>query len=603
MTLTATPDTGWEFVGWSGDLAGSDNPATVTIESDTTIEALFVEQIEVTLTTSTDGSGSVTVDPQQATYLAGDSVTVTATPDTGWRFTGWTGGLTGTANPTTTTLTNNTTITATFQPLPDGPFALATGVVGSGSLAANPDQTTFAAGELVTLTATPDPGWQLGSWEMSPPLLDDWWDTQWDYRTSVDVSADAVERSNALARVEVDFTATLSSLGVSGTFDTSSLRVVEVDDSGASIDASVAFQFDQTADFDATTNASGTLWILVAGQTAAGQTRSFDVYFDTVGKGLAAASVTPRIDVADGVVREGLNTVRISNDSGTFFYDKDGGGFSSLLDTDGNDWISWNAATGAAGEFRGVPNLVFPGGLMHPGLGGVATTIVDSGPLVATLRSTSLDGQWTTEWRIGPERAELTVVEAPGDYWFLYEGTPGGSLETNSDTVTRPDGTVTTAGTSVDRRSPRRRVGGLRRPWCRPVAVRGEPRARPVRRLVPCDGRRDDGVRFRTPEHELVSLRGGPFVLDRPHRGNGSIAGRRTGDGRHPAADGGRHRRPEHIRDDRRHQSPELPDVRRSVGHRSVRARPCQRPSTSRSSVTVSFRWHRTRPRIPRASR
>ena len=448
VTLTATPDTGWEFIGWSGDLVGSDNPATVTIESDTTIEAMFVEQIEVTLTTSTEGSGSVTVNPEQATYLAGDSVTLTATPDTGWRFTGWTGGLTGTTNPTTTTLTDNTTITATFQQLPDGAFTLTTDVAGSGAVAANPGQTTFAVGELVTLTATPDPGWQLGSWEMSPPLLDDWWDTQWNYRTSVDVGADGMARTDALARVDVDFTATLSSLGVSGTFDTSSLRVVEVDDSGAPIDASAAFQFDPTADFDATTNASGTLWILLSGQTASGQIRSFDVYFDTVGKGFAAASVIPRIDVADGVVREGLNTVRISTGSGTFFYDKDGGGFSSLLDADGNDWISWNSATGAAGEFRGVPNLVFPGALMHPGLGGVQTTIVDSGPLVTTLRSTSLDGQWTTEWRIGPERADLTVVEAANDYWFLYEGTPGGSLETNSDTVTRSDGTVTTAGTA-----------------------------------------------------------------------------------------------------------------------------------------------------------
>ncbi len=119
VTLTATPDTGWEFIGWSGDLTGSDNPATVMIESDTTIEAMFVEQVEVTLTTTTEGSGTITIDPEQATYLAGDSVTVTATPDTGWRFTGWTGGLTGTTNPTTTTLTDNTTITATFEPLPD----------------------------------------------------------------------------------------------------------------------------------------------------------------------------------------------------------------------------------------------------------------------------------------------------------------------------------------------------------------------------------------------------------------------------------------------------------------------------------------------------
>ena len=326
--------------------------------------------------------------------------------------------------PTTTTTPGSTTsTTTTTTPTTTTPTTTST------------TTTTTSTTTTTTTTAT-------------SVVVPDWWDTQWGYRTSVEVGAGGIDRSDALARVDVDFTATLASLGVNGTFDTSSLRVVEVDGSGVPIDALVAFQFDPAGGFDATANASGTLWILLGGQTAAGQTRSFDVYFDTVGKGFTAASVAPRIVLADGVVRQGLDTVRVSNGSGTFFYDKDGGGFSSLLDADGNDWISWSSASGASGEFRGVPNLVFPGGLMHPGLGGVRTSIVDSGPLVATLRSTSLDGQWITEWRIGPEHAELTVVEAPREYWFLYEGTPGGSLNTTTDTVIRPDGTVTSAGTA-----------------------------------------------------------------------------------------------------------------------------------------------------------
>jgi uncharacterized repeat protein (TIGR02543 family) len=41
VMLTATADPGWEFSGWSGDLTGSTNPATVTMDGDKTVMATF----------------------------------------------------------------------------------------------------------------------------------------------------------------------------------------------------------------------------------------------------------------------------------------------------------------------------------------------------------------------------------------------------------------------------------------------------------------------------------------------------------------------------------------------------------------------------------
>ncbi len=41
VTLTAMPEEGWEFVNWSGDASGSDNPLTVTISKNMTIMAIF----------------------------------------------------------------------------------------------------------------------------------------------------------------------------------------------------------------------------------------------------------------------------------------------------------------------------------------------------------------------------------------------------------------------------------------------------------------------------------------------------------------------------------------------------------------------------------
>jgi len=43
VTMTAVPDSGWSFSGWSGDIAGGENPATVTVDAAKTITATFTE--------------------------------------------------------------------------------------------------------------------------------------------------------------------------------------------------------------------------------------------------------------------------------------------------------------------------------------------------------------------------------------------------------------------------------------------------------------------------------------------------------------------------------------------------------------------------------
>lgn len=43
VTITATPDEGYGFTGWGGDLSGSDNPATLTVDAAKNITATFEE--------------------------------------------------------------------------------------------------------------------------------------------------------------------------------------------------------------------------------------------------------------------------------------------------------------------------------------------------------------------------------------------------------------------------------------------------------------------------------------------------------------------------------------------------------------------------------
>jgi uncharacterized repeat protein (TIGR02543 family) len=41
VQLMATPATGWHFVGWSGDLSGTTNPATITMDVSKTVTATY----------------------------------------------------------------------------------------------------------------------------------------------------------------------------------------------------------------------------------------------------------------------------------------------------------------------------------------------------------------------------------------------------------------------------------------------------------------------------------------------------------------------------------------------------------------------------------
>ncbi|HEU4735115.1 MAG TPA: cellulase family glycosylhydrolase [Kofleriaceae bacterium] len=72
--------------------------------------------VQYTLTTSTNGSGTVSRNPAATTYPGGTSVTLTATPASGFDFAGWTGAVGGTTNPVTIKILGNSAVVANFIP-------------------------------------------------------------------------------------------------------------------------------------------------------------------------------------------------------------------------------------------------------------------------------------------------------------------------------------------------------------------------------------------------------------------------------------------------------------------------------------------------------
>jgi len=253
-----------------------------------------------------------------------------------------------------------------------------------------------------------------------------------EYSLPVEVGAGEHERYDKPVEISVNFTEELKNLGVTRAFDRNSISVVEVDSSGKTLDEAVAYQFDEAPDYDAATNASGTLIFILKGTTPADAVRKFHVYFDDVTGSCKAPEFPDRVSVTEVDEYEGDETYRIATENATYYYHKHGSGFASLVDSDGNDWISFHPTpkSGAKGEYRGIPNIA-PADF-HPGRGEgkLPAEIVSQGTLKIRIRFGTEDGKWGGIWDIYPNYATMTLLKR-GDkpYWILYEGTPGGRFD------------------------------------------------------------------------------------------------------------------------------------------------------------------------------
>lgn len=251
----------------------------------------------------------------------------------------------------------------------------------------------------------------------------------------VSIDAAGHERTDAVVDVPIDPKHLPARPGLPLPLTAQCLDVVEVSRTGAVIDKETAFQLDPVG------TPAGTVTILLKGTTKAGTTRQFRLAFRQPGRPFAPRKVPSLIELADSFEHRGQESYRIVTGSAWWYYHKKGAGFAGLEDRDGKDWISYRPQGGSDGRYRGIPNLVHPEGHFHPGGTKCTSRLLAAGPLKAIIDSQSADGKWSCRWEIAPAWARLTVLKAAGPYWFLYEGTPGGSLEEDRDFCLRSDGT------------------------------------------------------------------------------------------------------------------------------------------------------------------
>ena len=116
QTFIITPGCGYSIAAVlvDGVSVGAVTSYTFTnVTANHTIAASFSFN-NCTLTVNIVGSGTVTKSPDQASYLPGTAVTLTATPAAGWTFSGWQGAVSDVTNTVTLKMNGNKTVTAVF---------------------------------------------------------------------------------------------------------------------------------------------------------------------------------------------------------------------------------------------------------------------------------------------------------------------------------------------------------------------------------------------------------------------------------------------------------------------------------------------------------
>ncbi|MFM7718129.1 MAG: InlB B-repeat-containing protein [Actinomycetota bacterium] len=204
VTLTASGTGGVSFTGWSGACSGS-GTCTVTMSQARSVTATFgaaPTTYDLTVSTITGqgtvrdaasapflidctNSGSGTSGDCSETYDVGASVTLTASPTSGWRFGSWSGCDSDVSTSCSVTVDGAETVTATFIQVfelvvtatgsgrvrtVDGTDAAITGIdCGAGS--SNDCSQIYDVTDTVTLSASAASGYAFRNWTGCTPVV------------------------------------------------------------------------------------------------------------------------------------------------------------------------------------------------------------------------------------------------------------------------------------------------------------------------------------------------------------------------------------------------------------------------------------------------
>lgn len=186
-TTTGNPATNSRFIGWGGACISRGASPTCSLTVSTTqqlVEAYFELVADNTSLLNVNknggGTGKVISFPTgidcgtdcYEKFANSTKVTLLAITDPGSQFTGWTGACTGVALTCDVTLTQASSVTATFEVVKENTNLLTVNTKGSGKVVSSPSGIdcgstclkTFPDNSVVTLQALPDSGSRFTGW-------------------------------------------------------------------------------------------------------------------------------------------------------------------------------------------------------------------------------------------------------------------------------------------------------------------------------------------------------------------------------------------------------------------------------------------------------
>ena len=179
------------------------------------------------------------------------------------------------------------------------------------------------------------------------------------YYLPIIINGNGYSRKDKPVEIQLNFSELFKGAAINSSFSDMSLRMTEEDVGGEILNDQVPFQFDKALDFEAGKKALGTLVFLMQGNTAPNQSRYFRLYIDD--KDHSQNPTNNLLSIQEVEEYEGYSAYKISTPTAEFYYHINSGGFSSIKDKEGNDWVSYHPnlepESGFKGRFRGIPNI------------------------------------------------------------------------------------------------------------------------------------------------------------------------------------------------------------------------------------------------------
>ena len=170
VSVSANSNHGYAFSHWAGDLTGTSSAASLRVDEDKSIAAIFNLTLSVQAVAVDGGTVEATPSSPSDGYPIGTVVRLTARPSLGYLFDGWTGDVSGILDVRKATVTvvmdTGRTLTANFVLSPPLKVTAVVEHEGSGSVTLEPRQPSegYLANQEIKACAVAEVGYAFSYW-------------------------------------------------------------------------------------------------------------------------------------------------------------------------------------------------------------------------------------------------------------------------------------------------------------------------------------------------------------------------------------------------------------------------------------------------------